>query len=185
MIEDVLAVRYARSLVDVAVANGVVDRVQTEIEVVARLLSPGGDEGSSPELVALLRTPRVPSQDKSRIIGELCTELGLTEDLARFLGLLVRKNRVNLVGRIARQFRTWAAQAKDVIAGDVESAQPLSAEQLESIRTALARAFGKEVELGAHVRPGLLAGVSVRIGGWVLDGSLDGALQRIEARLRR
>ena len=184
MIEDVLAVRYARSLVDVAVAGGVVDRVRTELEAVARLLSSRGAEGSSPELVALLRTPRVPSREKTRVMDELCRELGLTEDIARFLSLLVRKNRVDLIGRIAWQFRTWAAAARDVIAGDLESARALSTEQIETIRGALARAFGKQVELTAQVRPELLAGVCVRISGCVLDGSLDGALRRIEASLR-
>lgn len=184
MIEDVLAVRYARSLVDVAVANGVMDRVRTELEAVARLLSSRGSEGSSPELVALLRSPRVPSREKVRITDELCKGLELTEDTARFLGLLVCKNRVALVGRIAWQFRTWAARARSVVAGDVESAKSLSAEQLEGVRAALTRAFGRQVELTAHVRPELLAGVRVRISGRVLDGSLDGALQRVEARLR-
>jgi F-type H+-transporting ATPase subunit delta len=67
----------------------------------------------------------------------------------------------------------------------VVAAGPLSDEQRERLRRALAARAGREVELEVRVDPALIGGAIARVGGLVFDGSLRTQLAQLRDNLTR
>lgn len=66
----------------------------------------------------------------------------------------------------------------------IESAYPLSAEDLEKVRGLIKENFGVEVDIRTAVRKDLIAGVRLHLASKFIDSSLEGQLQVLEERLR-
>jgi F-type H+-transporting ATPase subunit delta len=64
----------------------------------------------------------------------------------------------------------------------VESAIPLRPELRASVTSGLSRAYGPGISTTFTDDPGLIGGVRVRVGSDVYDGSVRGALLRLEER---
>jgi F-type H+-transporting ATPase subunit delta len=67
----------------------------------------------------------------------------------------------------------------------VLSAYPLSDEETERLRAALAKRFAKDVTVASRVDPHLLGGAIIRAGDMVIDGSVRGRLDRLAETLQR
>jgi F-type H+-transporting ATPase subunit delta len=61
----------------------------------------------------------------------------------------------------------------------------LAKNQLDAIRQGLEKQTGKKVELTFDLKPELIGGIQVEIGGKLFDGSLTTQLQRIEDTLKK
>jgi F-type H+-transporting ATPase subunit delta len=65
----------------------------------------------------------------------------------------------------------------------VESATPLVAGLREGIQAGLARAYGPGIDASFEENPALIAGMRIRVGSDVYDGSVRGRLAALEGRL--
>jgi F-type H+-transporting ATPase subunit delta len=70
-----------------------------------------------------------------------------------------------------------------VVKARVTAASALPASELESIRAALKRRFGREVEIETSVDDSLIGGAVIDAGDVVIDGSLKGKLARLQSML--
>jgi F-type H+-transporting ATPase subunit delta len=69
-----------------------------------------------------------------------------------------------------------AAAQKNRVIATVRVARPLTEDQLQRLRTNLARKVGRDVALQVIVEPGLLGGVRVELGTEVIEGTVSGRL---------
>jgi len=74
-----------------------------------------------------------------------------------------------------------AAEARNE--GSVTSASALPAAELEGIKAALKKRFGREVELETAVDESLIGGAVISAADLVIDGSLRGKLSRLQTAL--
>jgi F-type H+-transporting ATPase subunit delta len=65
----------------------------------------------------------------------------------------------------------------------VESATPLAGSMREEIQAGLARAYGPRLEASFETNPALIAGMRIKVGSDVYDGSVRARLATLEARL--
>jgi F-type H+-transporting ATPase subunit delta len=65
----------------------------------------------------------------------------------------------------------------------VESAVPLPADVCDDIGTRVAGAYGPGLTTRFALNPSLLAGLRIRVGSYILDGSVRARLAALEARL--
>ena len=100
-----------------------------------------------------------------------------------FVRLLAANRRLVLVPEIARLFEQYVVQAGRIVRAGVMSARPLDGAQQEAIRGALEKRMGNRVELVCETDESLLAGAVIRIGDFVIDGSIKSRLERFSATL--
>ncbi len=100
-----------------------------------------------------------------------------------FLGLLADNRRLSLLPEIAGLYEELRAEAEHVVKAVVTSATALPAGELDSIKAALKKRFGREVDVETAVDAGLIGGAVIAAGDTVIDGSLRGKLQRLQAAL--
>ncbi|UHQ23953.1 F0F1 ATP synthase subunit delta [Lysobacter sp. 5GHs7-4] len=134
---------------------------------------------ADPQVHELLAHPRLSSADA---VGLIAVD-GADEAYLRFLGLLADNRRLPLLPEIAGLFEELRAEAERIVKARVTAASEMPAAELESIKAALKKRFGREVELETAVDPSLIGGAVIDAGDVVIDGSLKGKLARLQTAL--
>ena len=101
----------------------------------------------------------------------------------RFLAVLAENRRMTLLPEIAALYEQLKAEAERIVRATVTSAQPLAANELESLRASLRKRFGQEVEVTTAVDAALIGGAVIDAGDVVIDGSIRTKLARLGAAL--
>jgi len=183
MSQSIIAIRYAKGLALFAREQGEISLVREDLGRLVDLLDPDRGNISVPELLDFLHSPTVPQKEKIHITDVICDELSIGSTVSNFLNVLIRKKRISLVSLIARQYERIAGQMESVHVALVRTAAPLSPAQELSLAAAMSAATGTEVRLEVKTDSTLVAGLSVRLGDQLMDGSVAGRLDRLKAKL--
>ena len=105
--------------------------------------------------------------------------------VCNFVRLLAANRRLVLAAPLAELFEEYRAAAERRVGAEIVSAFALDQAQRDSIRDALSRRMGKDVDVTCRVDASLLAGAVVRAGDWVIDGSLKSRLAELAAEIGR
>jgi ATP synthase F1 delta subunit len=183
MIEAVLADRYAAALAEIAKEKNIIDKIDAEMVLLADIMSADQGAISVPELTALLGMPRVSLEEKIRITDIMLDKLSFSDEVGNLLNVLISKNRVNLIGRITKRYRARSAKMKNLVDVEVESAYPLSENDRHGLKSALEASLGRSIDMTVKVNKEIIAGIKVWVSGKMIDGSIAGSLERIEAKV--
>ena len=134
---------------------------------------------ADPQVHSLLGHPQLASADA---VGLLVMD-GADENMTRFLALLADNRRLPLLPEIAGLFEDLRAEADRIVKARVTAASELPAAELETIRAALKKRFGRDVEIETAVDESLIGGAVIDAGDVVIDGSLKGKLARLQSAL--
>jgi F-type H+-transporting ATPase subunit delta len=167
-----LARPYARAAFAIARDGGKLPGWSEALGFAARV-------AADPQVAALLGHPRLGRDDA---VALLAPE-GADAAFADFLGLLFDNRRLPLLPEIAGLYDELRLESERVVKARVTSATALPAAELESIKAALKKRFGCEVEVESAVDAALIGGAVIDAGDVVIDGSLRGKLERLQTVL--
>lgn len=167
---------YAAGLLEIARAEGDLDRVGDELFRVARAVE------SSGELREALVDPQLPRERKSAIVGQLVGGRASTVTVA-LVDFVVGMDRARDLTAIADRLveRIAADQGKAV--AQVRAAVELDDATVQRLEEALSRATGRQVLVKATVDPSVLGGIVAQIGDTVIDGSVRRRLNSLRQSL--
>ena len=123
-----------------------------------------------------------PSLGRDQAVALLAPQAELA-GFGDYLSLLADNRRIVLLPEIAGLFEELRAEAERVVRAKVTSALALPDAELDSIRAALRKRFGREVEIETAVDESLIGGAVIDAGDVVIDGSLRGRLSRLQSAL--
>ncbi len=171
-----VAYRYARSLMDLARSEGHLEGTREDMSLVADTI------GKNRDLHVLLKSPVVKADKKARILDQVFAgKIGTVT--ARFISILVRKNREALLPEIAQAFTSLYRQEKGIVVAEVRSAAPLNEASRKQVRQLAERQYPqKAIEILETVDPSLIGGLIVRIGDDQYDGSVSRRLQDLRRK---
>ena len=167
-----LARPYARAAFSLARDAGTLPAWSDALAFAARV-------AADPQVAALLGNPKLTRDDASTLLAPI----GVNELFGNFLGLLFENRRLPLLPEIAGLYDELRFDAERVVKARVTSAVALPATELETIKAALSRRFGRDVEVETAVDADLIGGAVIAAGDVVIDGSLKGKLGRLETAL--
>ena len=167
-----LARPYARAAFSVA-------RDENALPAWSQALAFAAHVSADPRVATLLGDPRLADGDAVALLAP--SDAG--EGFGRFLAMLAANRRLALLPEVAGLFEELRAEAERVVKARVTSASELPAGELDSLRAALRKRFGREVELETAVDPALIGGAVIDAGDVVIDGSLKGKLERLQTAL--
>jgi len=167
-----LARPYARAAFALARAAGTLTGWSDALGFAARL-------AADPQVATLLGHPRLGRDDAVALLAPD----GVDATFADFLGLLFDNRRLALLPEISGLYDELRLESERVVKAKVTSATALPAAELESIKAALKKRFGREVEVEAAVDASLIGGAVIDAGDVVIDGSLRGKLERLQTVL--
>lgn len=146
----------------------------------SQLLRFAATVAADPRAHAVLVNPRIEADDAVALLlppGES------DPNFREFLAVLADNRRLELLPEIAGLYEQLRAEAEHVVKATVTSAMAMGDVELEGIRTALKRRFGREVEVQTAVDPELIGGAVIDAGDVVIDGSIRGKLKRLQSAL--
>jgi len=175
-----IARNYSEALLNAAIAAGSADDAAADAEVLLSFESQGDVYKKA---VQFLRSSRVLPGAKQELAAGLAEQLALSRLTARWLHLMARNGRFNLLKDICTDFMNIYRCRTGNFAALVETAFPLSAAEKESIAAALAERLGASVAVDEKINETLVAGIRASVAGMVWDASVLGGLNRISTSL--
>jgi F-type H+-transporting ATPase subunit delta len=100
-----------------------------------------------------------------------------------FVRLLTQNKRLEVLPEIAAQFEMLKAEFENELDVQVTSAVEMNTQQQAKLADALKKRFKRDVRISSVVDPSLLGGAVIRAGDLVIDGSINGRLQRMASDL--
>jgi F-type H+-transporting ATPase subunit delta len=171
------ALRYARAVLDVALAEADPAVVEQELAAAAELFQ--GHTG----LWTVMTNPAVPAPKKRAIVDTLLPRLGVTSVVQKTLQMLASRDRIALLPAIVNAYSSRLMDHQKVVRADVTSAVPLPGDRVKTLERELAGITGRRVVMSAAVDPAIMGGLVTRIGSTVWDGSVKRQLEKIREKL--
>jgi F-type H+-transporting ATPase subunit delta len=131
-----------------------------------------------PQLQATLHSALVPQEDKEALLNKMLSGRAAPPVL-NFLKVLSRHGRLSLLATIYTLLEKLDKQRRGVTDVEVRLAAPTDDALLADIEDRLRKALGHEPLLHVTVDPDLIAGLYVRVGDKVFDGSIRTRLEHV------
>ena len=145
--------------------------LQTVAEIVA-----------DPRVAEISMNPQFGAADVAGVVTDVAGDT-LDAGMQNFVGVLAENHRLMLLPEIVAQYEELRSDVENTVDVDVVSALALSSEQRDKLAQALSARLKRKVRMHASVDPALMGGAVVRAGDLVIDGSLQGRLQRLATDL--
>ncbi|MFC4698774.1 F0F1 ATP synthase subunit delta [Glaciecola siphonariae] len=101
-----------------------------------------------------------------------------------FIKILAVNNRLLILPEISTMFNALKVEREKQINVDVSSASALSDAQMAMLSAALEKRFDRKIKLNCSVDPSLIAGMIIKAGDTVIDGSVHSQLNRLNDALQ-
>ncbi len=137
----------------------------------------------SPAFKHVLASPVFTLDEKFQVLTSLCERTNGPPIMVRFCEQLLKKNRIGFLPEIAEAFKALMIRQSGKRQIVVVSARPVDDTMKEDILAQLGVTAKGEVEVDFQSDPSLLAGVQIKIGSKVYDGTVRGRLHKMRAQL--
>ncbi|WP_020402261.1 ATP synthase F1 subunit delta [Gracilimonas tropica] len=173
MLVSKAARRYATALLELAKEQDAVERTLQDVLLIKNTL-----EGSK-DLVLFLKSPIIKPDKK---VSALDAIFGgqLSEMVHKYISLIARKNRQNLLDEIMYAFVEKYNEYAGIISAEIFVAREMSDKELEKVKASLEKFTNKKVNLSAKVQEDLKGGMAVKINDTVIDGTIKHKLEQLE-----
>ena len=169
--------RYARSLLDVAVADSSAEEAGRGLAEFAGVLAAHKD------LRRAFQNPAVPVAAKVGLAEAVVEKLGAGILVNRLLRMLVERNRFALLPDILSRYQERLLAHQRVVHAEITTSEPVTPEQLAALEQRVSTLTGQRVTMSAGTDPSIIGGLVARIGSTVYDGSIATQLRKMRAQL--
>lgn len=176
MRQATIARNYASALFQLGERESAMEAYGEGLRLVSILM----DE--TPGLRLFLDTPRIPTEEKKRVLrGAL--EDRLPGHVLNFVLLTLDNRRQNLLREISGEYMALEDERMGRARVEVSVAREPDAGEMEEIRSQLSRILGREAIPRFQVKKELLGGIAFRSGDMIFDGSVRRRLERMRRQL--
>lgn len=126
-----------------------------------------------------------PKVDSPQVLDVITSIVGapLAPKVHSFLREVLSNGRLAAMPEIAAQFKALVNAQTGVSDAIIESAFPIDGAQLDDVKAALEKRFGRKLNTSVVHRPELIGGIRVVVGDEVLDTSVAARLQQMKTAL--
>lgn len=168
-----LASRYAKSLIDLAIEKGQLEKVYADMQWLQAVCK------SNRDFVNLLRSPIIKADAKRKIIAAVTTG-NIGEITTAFNSLLISKGREGNLPEIVAAFIASYKEHKNIHTIKLTTATPVSDAVKKSIIEQVKKSAGfQNVEVEEKVDANLIGGFVLQIGDQLVDASIAYDLRAI------
>jgi F-type H+-transporting ATPase subunit delta len=163
-------------LFELARDGGTADEIGKDLAGIAEVLR------TNPTFEAFLRDPGIGQVERTRVIDQVLKPK-VSPLLANFLGVLNAHGRLGLLGQIASAYGDLQDEASGKIEVDVTTAQKLSSDELEQVRTKVSAALKKDAVIHQYVDESIIGGLVLRVEDKLIDASVRTQLETMKRQL--
>lgn len=168
-----IAIRYAKSLLDLGIEQADLDKVVKDMEVVKKSLE-------SRDLYLLMKSPIISIGKKKAVFNRIFGGK-ISKSTSAFFDIMIRKGRENILPEIVEAFGELYREHKGISIVKLETAVPLDDATVRAIREKLAASTKtrKNIEMQVELNPDLLGGFRLEFEGRQYDSSVAYRLKQL------
>lgn len=182
MIPGALARRYARALIGLAKSPAQRDKFAKDLNGLSDIFKQIDADHAT--VLSVLAADRFPLEQRQKLAATFARRVAADPTVIKFIDVVIEKGRISGLPDIARAYERMADDAAGRVQAQITSAAPLGMDAVAKIKNALQEATGKQVVTTQSVDPELIGGVAVKVGSFVLDGSVRATLAQLRRELR-
>ena len=148
----------------------------------SRMLSLVASVASDARMRAALASPKLGDAEKESLFLSVAGE-ALDADARSFVRVLIESDRIALAPQVLEIYEQRRHDAEGVATARIESALPVSEQELAGIKSALERRFKRKIEANVEVNAALIGGARITVGDTVIDDSVLGKLTAMKNQL--
>ncbi|WP_414829141.1 F0F1 ATP synthase subunit delta [Alteromonas sp. H39] len=166
---------YAKAAFDFAVENNAIAKWQDMLAFSAQV--------AENEDMHQLLTGAVSAESLAEIFNNICGEQ-LDENGQNLIKVLAENKRLPVLPEISEMFDVFKAEYDKEVDVEVTSATELTTAQQTELSSTLEKRLARKVKLICNVDPALVAGLIIKTGDTVIDGSVKSKLNRLADALQ-
>jgi F-type H+-transporting ATPase subunit delta len=176
--------RYAEAAFELAGRDGTEDAWQAGLRAAA-------DDFGREEVLRIVEDPARPLAERMQVLravlgaGPLVEAAGdrVATQLLNLVALLLDRRGVSILPSIADEYDRLLDARRGIVRAVVTSATELTDDEASAVRERVEAMTGSRIELRREVDPGLIGGLTVRVGDRLVDASVRGRLERLRHQL--
>jgi len=168
---------YAIALYELSKENSELDKVESEMKKLNKLLD------SSADFKEMILNPAVAKDDKKNVIFKIADQNNFSETFKKFLGFVAIKNRLFFLGKIIESFLNLVSNNKGELKAKLISSKKLSIEEQKKIQSELSKDFKSSLNIDYKYDPDLIAGLIIQVGSVMVDTSIKAKLKKLEKNM--
>ncbi|MBD3616014.1 MAG: ATP synthase F1 subunit delta [Gracilimonas sp.] len=173
MLVSKAAHRYATALLELAKENDVVEQTLKDVFFIKATIE------SSRDLLVFLRSPVIKPDKKVAALEAIFADQ-VSELVHRYITLIARKNRQNMLDEIVTAFVDKYNDYAGIISAEVFVAKELDDKQLAEVQQKLEKITDKKVNVSTVVQEDLIGGMAIKIDDTVINGTVKHKLEQLE-----
>lgn len=166
---------YAEAAFDLA-------REKNALPAWSRMLELVASVATDPRMRTALASPRLGDAEKASLLLSVTGDR-LDDDARSFVRVLIESDRIALAREIHELYEKRRNDAEGIARATIESALPVSDDELAGLKVALERKLGRKVEATVKVNAELIGGARITVGDTVIDDSVQGKLTAMKNQL--
>lgn len=175
MNESQISVRYAKALFQSASEKKVLDKVNSDMDLLAETCQ-------QEEFQGILLVPTLQPSQKVKLMEQIFMSHVSDVSMAMIKLVITNKRDVYLPG-IARNFRNLYRKEMNISSASLVTAEPVDSAALTSIKEMLAKAYEAKVELSASVNEEVIGGFVLTVEDMQYDASVATSLRKFRKQL--
>jgi F-type H+-transporting ATPase subunit delta len=177
VIDRRVTIRYVQGLIEASQKNHCVDEVWHALKNLDNFIE------KNSELTKLFYNPAISRERKKKVLRELISD-NVPDVLKRFMDYIIDKKREKILESLFKEYKIAADRLRGIVrAKVVTAAAQISREQDEKLKIILEKFLNKKIEFEFETEKSLVGGLQVIIGTYLIDGSVNGRLNRLHKHL--
>ncbi|MDR5617018.1 F0F1 ATP synthase subunit delta [Arsenophonus sp.] len=161
---------YAKAAFDFAVENQLVDKWQNMLSFIA--------EATCNQQIGELLSGSIAPETLAKTFITICGD-EIDEHVRNLIRIMAENGRLSTLPEVLKQFIQLRAFLESTVDIDVISATELNEKQQFKISAAMEKRLSRKVKLNCKIDKSVIAGVIIRAGDLVIDGSVRGRIERL------
>jgi len=133
-------------------------------------------------VAAAISNPKLESSQRIALMQDICGK-HLDAEGQNLVRLLVRNGRVGVLPEIAALYEGLKNESQGTLDVQVVSAYEMTQDQEDKLAAALKKRLDRDIRVTSEIDSELIGGVLIRAGDLVIDGSVQGRLQKLATEL--
>jgi len=176
MAEQRVSGRYAKSLIDLAVAQNKLDLIYADMLVFQTTLD------ANPALVVLFKSPIVQGDKKLAVVNKIFAA-SFNPITISFLEIVIRKKREYYLPDMATAFIGIYNDINNITSAKVTTAVAVSDTVINEVKAFIEKQTGKKVILETAVNADIIGGLVIQMEDKLYDSSISGKLRKAKQEL--
>ncbi len=173
---SIIADRYAVAMIELAQKYDMLDTINSDLYLIKDIIN------SSGELQGFIAHPLIIAEEKKDALRKIFAE-SISGYSLNLISLLADKNRLFILPFIADYYNKLLCEKRNIRTAEVITAVEIDQDTINRVKEKLERLLQKQIIVDPKIDKEIIAGMIVKIGDKVIDGSIKTRFEDMKKQL--